>query len=117
MIIDRRSGKDRRRVGRFRVNLSAEWEGSGRTNQATINDISTDGCFVASSGYVSDGSPVRVFLLLKNGTRLPFPGEVVNSVFEIGFGVKFTGLQSEQRQFLQRLVDSLASKNGQKVRR
>lgn len=117
MVIDRRSGRDRRSAARFRVNINAEWEGAGQSFPGTINDISTKGCFVVSSGDIANGSPVRVFFVLKNGVRLPFAGEVVNPVFEIGFGMKFTDLTPEQKDFLNRLIKNLKKRNGGRISR
>ena len=111
MIIDRRSGGDRRSADRFRVNIKAEWKGTGLSKAGTINDISTKGCFVATSGDIEDGSRVQVFLIMKNGVKLPFRGEVVNHVFEIGFGLKFIALKKEQREFLKKLVKNLQLKH------
>jgi hypothetical protein len=111
MLIDRRSGFDRRNVDRFRVNINAEWKGLGSRNPGVINDISTKGCFVACSGEIENGNKIEVFLVLKNGVKLPFSGEVVNNVFEIGFGLKFLDLKEEQKGFLQRLVNTLQKKN------
>lgn len=110
MLIDRRSGSDRRSVDRFRVNINAEWKSAGLAKSGTINDISTKGCFVATAGDIENGSRVQIFLILKNGVRLPFQGEVVNHVFEIGFGLKFLGLKKEQKEFLEKLVNNLQLK-------
>jgi hypothetical protein len=110
MLIDRRSGRDRRSVERFSVNINAEWKVSGARNKGTINDISTRGCFVACSGEIENGTGISLFLILKNGVRLPFSGEVVNNVFEIGFGVKFVDLKEEQKSFLAKLISTLQKK-------
>lgn len=107
MIIDRRSGSDRRSVDRFRVNIKAEWKGTGLSKSGTINDISTKGCFVATSGEIEDGNRVQISLIMKNGVRLPFQGEVVNHVYEIGFGLRFVELKNEQKEFLEKLVKNL----------
>ena len=111
MLIDRRSGRNRRSVERFRVNINAEWKLIGARNFGTINDISTKGCFVACSGEIENGKKVSLFLVLKNGVKLPFLGEIVNNVYEIGFGVKFIDLKKEQKSFLKRLVKTLQNKH------
>ena len=109
-IPDRRSGTERRRVERFSVTIDVEWMNSAGRKPGTISDISTEGCFVMSSGEVTDGETVRIFLPLTGGMKVQFDCEVVNHVFEIGFAVRFTVLSQSQRDFLGKFIDSLKKK-------
>ena len=99
-IQDRRSGQERRGINRYQIELEVEWEASKGRSTGTISDLSLDGCFVLSSGDVTDGEPVRVLITLKDGTKAEFTGFVVNHAFEIGFGVKFDKLTTIQRNLL-----------------
>jgi hypothetical protein len=109
-IPDRRSGTERRRVERFSVTIDVEWMGAAGRKTGTISDISTEGCFVLSSGEVTDGETVRIFLPLTGGMKVQFDCEVVNHVFEIGFAVIFTDLSAQQKDFLDKFIAGLKNK-------
>ncbi|HEY0428648.1 MAG TPA: PilZ domain-containing protein [Pyrinomonadaceae bacterium] len=106
-IKDRRSGKDRRIIERFPVNIDIEWEGLIGRKTGTISDISVLGCFVLCSGEVEDGENVKVFFPLTDGRKIQFWGEVVNHFFEIGFAIRFIELSEAQRDFLEKFTDTL----------
>ena len=106
-ILDRRSGRERRKTERVTVNIDVEWEGlTGRTS-GTISDISAVGCFILAAGEVNDGESVKIFLPLTDGMKVQFWGEVVNHVYEIGFAVRFIELSEAQEDFLEKFVDAL----------
>ena len=107
--IDRRTGGDRRLEPRYSVNINVEWEapGVGR-KKGTVNDISREGCFILCSGEVEDGENILVFFPLSDGMKVQFTCEIVNHIYEIGFGVTFTELSAAQRNFLSKLIDSLS---------
>ena len=69
-----------------------------------MSDVSFDGCFVLSSGDISDGDPVKLFVPLADGMKVQFTGRVANHVYEIGFGVKFDPLSVAQRDLLVKMV-------------
>lgn len=104
-IMDRRSGDERRASRRFPITLDIEWEAGGERRTGTLSDVSHDGCFVLSSGDVSDGADVRIFVPLADGMKVQFAGRVANHVFEIGFGVKFDMLSDPQRELLANLIE------------
>jgi hypothetical protein len=104
---DRRSGDDRRTEQRFSVNIDVEWEGFIGKQSGTISDISVSGCFVLSSGEVDDGDYIKIWFPLTNGKKIEFWGEVVNHVFEIGYGIRFIKLSEAQKDFLEVFVDTL----------
>ncbi|HEY0460569.1 MAG TPA: PilZ domain-containing protein [Pyrinomonadaceae bacterium] len=105
--IDRRTGGDRRTAPRFNVNINVEWEASVGRKKGVVNDISHEGCFVLSSGEVEDGERVLLFFPLTDGIKVLFTSEVVNHIYEIGFGVRFLELSGAQKEFLTKLIDSL----------
>jgi len=106
-ILDRRSGRSRRKIERVSVNIDVEWEGLVGRKSGTISDISIVGCFILSSGEVTDGESVRIYLPLSDGMKVEFWGEAVNHVYEIGFAVRFIELSEAQKDFLEKFVDSL----------
>src|SRR5258708_4797546 len=103
-IRDRRSGQERRGTKRFQVELDVEWECSKGRFSGSISDVNLDGCFVLSSGDVSDGEHVNVYLPMPDGMKAEFGGVVANHVFEIGFAVKFDKLSVLQRDLLVNIV-------------
>ena len=105
--IDRRTGGDRRTEPRYSVNINVEWEAAAGRKKGTVNDISREGCFVLCSGEVEDGDRVLIFFPLSDGMKVQFTCEVVNHIYEIGFGVRFNELSAAQKDFLSKLIDSL----------
>ena len=101
---DRRSGDERRASNRFPVEVEVEWEAAGDRQGGTMSDVSLDGCFVLGSGEVNDGDAVKLFVPLADGMKVQFDGTVANHVFEIGFGVRFSGLNAGQRELLIKIV-------------
>jgi hypothetical protein len=59
---------------------------------------------VLSSGDVTDGEPVRLYIPLADGMKVEFSGIVANHVFEIGFAVQFDPLNSAQLDLLRSLM-------------
>ena len=70
------------------------------------DERSSLGCFVLCSGEVEKGENVKLFFPLAEGMKVQFWGEIVNHVFEIGFGVKFIEVNAAQREFLEEMVAS-----------
>lgn len=110
MIKDRRTGRDRRNEERYSVNIDIEWEGLSGRKPGTISDLSATGCFVMCSGEVEDGETVKIFLPLAEGMKVQFWGEVVNHIYEIGFGLRFIELSAAQKDFLEKFLETLRKK-------
>lgn len=102
--IERRSGSDRRDAKRFGITVEIEWETSAGRKPGTISDINKTGCFVLSSGNVTDGEPVILYLPLSDGTLVQFAAEVSNHVIAIGFAAQFVDLTPSQTEFLESFV-------------
>jgi len=98
--------EERRSVRRYSVEIEIEWEGLVGRQTGTVSDISSLGCFVLCSGEVENGENVKLFFPLAEGMKVQFWGEIVNHVFEIGFGVKFIEVNAAQREFLEEMVAS-----------
>jgi PilZ domain len=106
-MIDRRAGRDRRNISRYKVSIEIEWEGLVGKKKGTINDLSVHGCFILCSGEVDDSERVKIFFPLTNGKAIQLFGEVVNHVVEIGFAMRFVNLTEAQNDFLETFVDTL----------
>ncbi|NNE66798.1 MAG: PilZ domain-containing protein [Pyrinomonadaceae bacterium] len=104
---DRRQGKERRVSRRFAITIDVEWEGLVGRQQGTISDVSMLGCFVLCSGEVENGETVKIFFPIGDGMKVQFWGEVVNHVYEIGFGVRFIEQNDSQIEFLEKLIGSI----------
>ena len=110
-VIERRTGKDRRRYARHAVRIDVEWENPTGKRAARISDVSVSGCFLLTAGEVDDGQIVKVLFPLSNGNRALFWGKIVNHVFEVGFAVKFVGLTDVQDSLLKRMIQNLEKKD------
>lgn len=106
-VIDRRSGKDRRKNARYSVTIDIEWETLSGRFPGTMSDISRTGCFILSQANVVDGEDVRIYMRLKDGRTIAFMGRVVNNVFEIGFAAEFVNLGQDLKLFLEKYISTL----------
>ena len=104
---DRRRGSDRRIDERFALDINITWEGSTGRWEGTLSDISLTGCFILGPGDVVEGDRVRIDFPLLAGGTLSLWGEVMNHVYEIGFGAKFMGMTEVQITYLERFIDTL----------
>jgi PilZ domain len=104
IMTDRRSGLERRAIIRSKVSLDLEWENLSGRHLGTLSDISESGCFVLSSGDISEGDTLRLLLPLGDGMKVQLMGEVRNHVFEIGFALQFINLSVAQKIVLKDFI-------------
>ncbi|MGH9945935.1 MAG: PilZ domain-containing protein [Pyrinomonadaceae bacterium] len=83
-----------------------ELESASGRREARVSDISLGGCYVDTIVSVAVGESVRFELIQPNGGRLTFAGLVVYHLSGMGFGVQFTDLNKEQKQFLEEMIGS-----------
>jgi len=106
--------KDRRSAPRARVKLPARWEGVLSRENATITDLSRNGCFVLTGGNVDVKELVWLEIQLTEQQKVNFWAEVVNQASEIGFALKFNSSSPEDEatlaKFLERIFQSQAQK-------
>ena len=106
--------KDRRSAPRARVKLPARWEGVLSRENATITDLSRNGCFVLTGGKVEMKELVSLEIELTEQQKVNFWAEVVNTASEIGFALKFNSSSPEDEaalaKFLERIFQSQAQK-------
>lgn len=103
-MTDRRSGVERRAIARNKVSFNVEWENLAGRHSGTLSDVSESGCFVLSSGEISEGDALKLFLPVGDGMKVQLLGEVKNHVFEIGFALRFVDLSDAQKRVLREFI-------------
>ena len=99
--------KDRRSAPRVRVKLQARWEGVLSRQNATVTDLSRNGCFVLSGGKVEVKELVWLEIHLTDSQIVNFWAEVVNEASEIGFALKFNSSSPEDEAALVKFLDGI----------
>ena len=95
---------ERRRAPRAEVNLPARWEGVLDRQDASVTNLSKNGCFVLSGGKVEPKELVRLEITLPAGNEIYPWAEVVEESTDIGFAVRFTSMSDEDRNRLQQFL-------------
>jgi hypothetical protein len=95
---------ERRLDTRAKVNLPARWESFLTQQEATVIDLSRTGCFVLSGGKVQPNELIRLEITLPNDERVYPWAEVVEEADEIGFAVRFTSMDDDERDRLEQFV-------------
>ena len=108
--------KERRAAPRARVNLPARWEGESSRQDATVTDISRNGCFVLSGGKVSVKELVSLEISLPDQQALHFWAEVVDEASEIGFALRFNSSSDEDAEKLAKFLEVVFQSQGKKKR-
>ena len=105
--------KERRSAPRARVKLQARWEGVLSRQNATVTDLSRNGCFVLSGGKVEVKELVWLEIQLTDQQTVTFWSEVVDAASEIGFALKFNSGSAEDEATLASYLEGIFQ--GQKV--
>ncbi|HWS55861.1 MAG TPA: PilZ domain-containing protein [Pyrinomonadaceae bacterium] len=103
---------DRRSNGRVQVHLPAAWEGNAGRHEGTVSDISPGGCFLLTGGKVLVRELIRVEIQLPIGVTVVAWGEVANHFPDIGFGVRYTVFDGEEREHYLASIKSLKHLKG-----
>ena len=96
--------RERRSAPRVQVNLPARWEGILSRREATITDLSIDGCYVLTGGKVQRKEVVRLEIIFPDQEPIYFWAEVVEEAEEIGFGARFTVVDDADKQRLEAFI-------------
>jgi PilZ domain len=99
--------KDRRKFHRVRVSLPARWEGAMDQADATVTDLSQNGCFVLTGGTVELNELIWIEIVLPDGELVPLWGEVVDAAYDIGFALKFNSGTGEGEARLRRFIEKI----------
>jgi hypothetical protein len=89
------------------VNLPARWEGVLSRENATVTDISRNGCFVLSGGKVAIKELVWLEVNLPDREPVHFWAEVVNEATEIGFALRFNSGSPEDEAALAKFLEGI----------
>ena len=103
---------ERRRAPRVKVNLPARWEGVVSQQQASVTNLSLNGCFVLSGGRVEPRELLRLEITLPDNDQIYPWAEVVDDAGEIGFAVRFTSMDDEEEERLRRFVTKALENSG-----
>lgn len=98
--------QERRTAERVRINLNAGWEGLKTQGRGAVSDLSSTGCFVLSGGQVTKGELIRLQIGFPRDVGIVW-GQVVYSVAEIGFALRFIFGSEDEHRALDRLMDSV----------
>ena len=99
--------KERRSAPRARVNLPARWEGAASRENATVTDISRNGCFVLSGGKIGIKELVWLEIKLSDQQVVQFWAEVVYEAEEIGFALRFNSSTPEDAETLAKYLEGV----------
>lgn len=95
---------ERRRAPRAKVNLPARWEGVISQQHASVTNLSITGCFVLSGGRVEARELLRLEITFPDNDQIYPWAEVVEEASEIGFAVRFTSMDDNEQDRLQRFI-------------
>jgi hypothetical protein len=97
-----------------RVKLPARWEGARSRENATITDLSRNGCFVLTGGKVELKELVSLEIQLTDQQKVNFWAEVVNQASEIGFALKFNSSSPEDEAALAKFLEGVFQSQAKK---
>src|SRR5712671_2534562 len=98
--------QERRATERRRLNLNARWEALRTEGRGAVCDLSTMGCFVLTGAEVKQGELIRLEVHFPEET-IPLWGQVVYTVQEIGFALRFVFAAEAEKDLLENLIARL----------
>jgi hypothetical protein len=98
--------QERRAAERFRIDFHARWEALRTQGRGALCDLSGSGCFVLTSAEVKPGELIRLEINFPQEIAL-FWGQVVYSVAEMGFALRFAFAEEADSRSLRQLIDSV----------
>jgi CheY-like chemotaxis protein len=95
------------------VSFDVVWQGSSGKQDARMSEISMDGCFIDSITQGRTlGELVEFKVHLPAGPWISLQGELVNEDYPIGFGLRFSGLNENDKRLLADVVVAHGGKTG-----
>ena len=73
--------------------------------RGSVGDLSSTGCFVLSGGDVNPGELTRLEIHFPEGVASLW-GEVVYTIAEMGFAIRFKFAGEKERRTLDKLIES-----------
>lgn len=97
--------EERRESERVRADIPVRWEGVLVSREGTAVDISTSGCFILTDEAVQPKELIRLEMQTPTGRQLCLWGEVVYTNEEMGFALRFTGVEETEMKMLELLIE------------
>jgi hypothetical protein len=97
--------QERRTSERFRANLNVRWETLKAQGRGSVCDLSSSGGFVLTGGEVNAGELTRMDLICGDGIATLW-GNVVYTITEMGFAVRFVFGSEKDKQAVARVVSN-----------
>jgi hypothetical protein len=91
---------ERRKTERVQVKIEARWEGVLARREGTIVDISFTGCFMLTGDAGVPGELIGLEIQMPTGRWIYLWAEVVYSIPEMGFALRFTGSADETEEIM-----------------
>ena len=91
--------QERRRANRLRTDIKVRWETLKTQGRGLVCDLSASGCFVLSGGEVTQGELARLDLAISDELVTVW-GNVVYTINEMGFAVRFLFGGQEEEHFM-----------------
>ena len=98
--------QERRAAERFRTDYPARWEALSTQGRGEVCDLSVLGCFVLTGADVKPGELIRLEINFPQETTLVW-GQVVYSVAEMGFALRFAFADEADFRSLRKLIESV----------
>ena len=98
--------QERRNAQRLRANLNVRWETLKTSGRGAVCDLSSSGCFVLTGGQITSQELVRMNIVLPNEIATVW-GNVVYTISEMGFAVRFVFGSEADQQLIQRMTGTL----------
>jgi hypothetical protein len=98
--------QERRAAQRLRININARWEALKTQGRGAVCDLSTLGCFVLTSAEVKPGELIRLEVSVPE-EPVSLWGQVVYTVAEMGFALRFVFRNDDDKGGLNGLIESL----------
>src|SRR5260370_29050942 len=99
-------GDDSRKSVRVKCSISVELHSGGQIIWGRTSDLSQSGCFVEMHIPLKVESKFEIVLWL-DGTKLRLQGSVASTSPGFGIGVRFMNVTSQDREFLERHIQTL----------
>ena len=98
--------QERRAAERLRIDLTARWEALRAEGRGAVCDLSSLGCFVLTGAQLKQGESIRLDLDFPQETASLW-GQVVYTVAEMGFALRFGFATEAEKDRLVQLIESL----------
>ena len=95
--------QERRTSERVRANLNVRWETLKAQGRGSVCDLSSSGGFVLTGGAVSTKELIRMDLISNDGITTLW-GNVVYTIHEMGFAVRFVFGSEADKQTVERVI-------------